>query len=503
MREDNSSTSGGKFFIILGIGRVGVSVSHYLLSLGSTLIFGYDDNPLVFEKEPVKSLMKNKRFIPIKNLNEMDARLEDLRIGRARESGIGNWESVRTIASPGISQNSPIIRFLQAKGVEIIDEIEFTYRRLNDLNFLNGLNGSNRSKGRIVAITGTNGKSTTSALIAELLKAQGKQVFLGGNIAPGEPFSQALFETQRDYYVLEVSSFQLERINTFRPSVAILLNIREDHLNRYRTIKEYANIKFRIFQNQTKKDCAIINGADPLIKKNLNLIPSKIFYFLKKGNREEVGRILSPCSGFRVPSSILRASLPKEDEFSLIGEHNRENLLASILAVKLLVPKISARTIKTVCQNFKGLPHRLEFVAVKDGRTFINNSMCTNPSAAVASLLAVSRKLRPNSPKRKIVLIAGGKDKNLSIKSLVKAIKTMTKWTILVGQNRNEIKSQLRKVGYENFDLSSSLKDSVIRAMKRTNPGDTVLFSPGFASFGDFSNFIERGEAFKDAVSQL
>jgi len=428
-----------KRVLVLGMGRVGKSVLKYLLK-SQAQVYGYDEK----------------------------IREGKVRIFHSPEEIEGDIDLV--IASPGFDEDSKIIRELRKKGVRIVDEIEFTSWFI---------------KAPIVAVTGTNGKSTTTALLGEILKRDGRRVFVGGNIAPGLPFSSSLLLECQDIYVIEVSTFQLERCETLRPKIGILLNISPDHLNRHKDFSHYISLKFSLFSNQRAEDYAVVNVDDKIIGEHLSSIKSQIVPFsLKK--RVDGAYISHNCIYFRdeMVCSVDRVRLP--------GEHNLANVLACVGASKLL--KIDSEIIGRALEEFEGLPHRLERVRIERGVEYINNSMCTNPASAIASLRAF---------KRPVILIAGGKEKGLPLNGLIKEIKRRVKRTILIGSNREGLKQRLMKEGYKEVETAQSLKEAVIKAKGYAREGDVVLFSPGFASFDDFRDFQERGEAFRNAVRDL
>lgn len=438
--------------LIYGLGRAGKTLASFLLRKGIK-VFAYDDNPMVFQEEDIQRLSKDPNFQPItkRTLPKVDI----------------------AICSPGVptqTNSLVLIKNLLRNRIPIIDEIEFTSQFI---------------KKPIIAITGTNGKSTTTALIAEILIADKRKVFCGGNLAPGQPFSQALSLKQKDYYVVEVSSFQLERCYNFKPKIAILLNITEDHFDRHRSKAEYVALKFRIFAQQDRNDYAIINFDDPVIGDNLSQIHAKTYYF--SSQKVVNGAYLRDGIIYFRDEPVLPIN-----QIKLPGEHNLKNVLAAICAAKII--GVKNQSITHAVAQFNGLPHRLELLKEIAGVKYINNSMCTNPEAAINSLNAV---------KKPVILITGGKEKNLKLTRYLKTIVNQAKYTILIGENRYRLKIALKKLHYHNLKVCQSLNEAVKTAQKKAIRGDTVLFSPGFASFDSFANFIERGEAFRSAVNSI
>lgn len=438
-----------KKLMIYGLGRAGQSLARFLVNKGAT-VFAYDDNLKVKDKPELKDLIRFKNFTFLDYVNQVTPDI--------------------IISSPGISSDTATMKNLTKQEIPIIDEIEFTGYFIDQ---------------PIIAVTGTNGKSTTTALIGTILASDQRKAFYGGNLAPGLPFSSTLLNSEKDFYVIEVSSFQLERCYDFSPKIALLLNITEDHFDRHQSKAEYVSLKFRIFAKQKKDDFAIVNFDDPVILRNLTKIPSKIVYFsiAKKVD----GAYCQNDKIYFKDEEICPISSVK-----ISGKHNLKNALAAVCATKII--GVKNKSIEMGLKQFSGLPHRLELVSELKGVKYINNSMCTNPDAGVNSLLAIA------AP---VILITGGKEKNLEIDEYLKTIVKKAKYAILVGENRQRLKTELEKLHYPQSEIADSLEKAVLSARQKAKEGDTVLFSPAFASFDSFANFIERGEKFKNVVSNL
>jgi UDP-N-acetylmuramoylalanine--D-glutamate ligase len=434
--------------IVLGLGRVGLNVTKYLLGQGDTVI-AYDDDPNVAGRETVQALPPNAGL-----------RL----VGRAELARV-NADLV--IASPGIPDDAELVTSLRARGLRVIDELELGFEQVGR---------------KIVAITGTNGKSTTTALIGEMLLADGRDVFYGGNLAPGRPFAAALSEKPKEYYVLEVSSFQLERCERFAPRVGLLLNVAPDHLNRHQSLERYLDIKFALFRNQTADDFAVVNRDDARVFGRAAEIRSSLRTF----------SLVRPEADACLNDGVLRyhdEAILEARELRLPGRHNIANALAAICAARLL--GVGREAIARVLKTFAGLEHRLELVREEQGVRYINSSMTTNPTAAIQVLEAV------DGP---VVLITGGREKGLPVDDYLKAIAERVGMTILVGENRQKLADGLARLGYARAQTADSLDAAVRMAIESSRPGSTVLFSPGFASFDAYVDFQERGKAFRDAV---
>ena len=438
-----------KSLMVYGLGRVGISLARFLVRKGVSVI-AFDDNQKVKDNPEVKELNHYHNFKLVEDINHVKPDM--------------------VICSPGIRSDAPLIEKIIKNRIPLIDEIEFTSYFIDK---------------PIIAITGTNGKSTTTALIGTILEADQKNVFYGGNLAPGLPFSTTLLDKEKDIYVIEVSSFQLERCYDFSPKIALLLNITEDHFDRHQSKKEYISLKFRIFNKQNETDFAIVNFDDPTIMTNIAKIHSPITYF---STEESVDGAY--CQDYLI--YFKNEVICSTDAIRIKGKHNLKNVLAAVCAAK--ISGVKNNIIESTLSSFTGLPHRLELVRELNGVKYINNSMCTNPDAAINSLEAIS------TP---VIIITGGKEKNLVIDDYIKVIAKRAKYAILIGENRNRLSTELEKIKFDQKEVADSLENAVSSARAKAVKGDTVLFSPGFASFDSYTNFMERGKAFCNAVSNL
>lgn len=449
--------------IVIGFGRVGQFISQFLIHNGLTVL-GYDDNQTVFQEKRLANIVNNANF---KILNK--SRLGDK-----------EFNADFAVISPGVSVQSNIIKYLNENNIPIYDEIDFTQETIN-CHCQN-----NQSQPILIGITGTNGKSTATSLLGRMLSLAGKDVFWGGNLAPGLPYSVALFQNPKKYYVLEISSFQLRRIEKFHPHFAILLNITADHLDQHTSLSEYQNSKFRIFHNQTANDYAILNADDETIMSKIGQIAYSQKILFSKQSKTNGAYIKDNIICYRNENIVRLANI------NLLGSQYYDSILAAVTCAKIL--KIKNSIITDVLQNFSGIEHRLEFVSEIRGVKYINNSMCTNPTAGSATLNAFAQP---------VILITGGKEKNLEITPYIKTIIAKAKIAILFGENRYRLASLLQKENYRNYYLANSLKQAVKISYRLASPNDIVLFSPAFASFDLFQNFQERGNAFKEYVYEL
>jgi UDP-N-acetylmuramoylalanine--D-glutamate ligase len=380
--------------------------------------------------------------------------------GPAADQDSGEYDFV--VASPGIDPDSSLARNFASRKIEIIGELELGWRSV---------------EAPLIAVTGTNGKTTTTELLAQMLNACGQSTVACGNI--GKPLSDVAREKQKfDVLTVEVSSFQLETIKTFRPSIAIWLNFAPDHLDRYRSVSEYRAAKLRIFENQTQDDIAIVNATE-----SLPGIRSRKITFSAYTDRAD----FRLAEGFIVYENkpVLRLADTK-----LRGSHNIENLMATLsagaargLAFEKMVPPLCA---------YEPRPHRCEFVRQIGGVDYINDSKATNLDAVEKALCTQSKP---------VILIAGGKDKGFSFEPLRGLVQEKVRSTILIGEMAGRIARDWS--GAVKAELASSLADAVERAHAAAKPGEVVLFSPGTSSFDMFKSYADRGDQFRALVQAL
>lgn len=378
-------------------------------------------------------------------------------------------ESDLIILSPGVSGLIEPIKSVKEKGIKVISEIELASQFIDK---------------PIIAITGTNGKTTTTTLIGKLLQERYK-IFVGGNI--GIPFIKVL-ESQDDvqYIVLEVSSFQLEEIEKFRPFISVMLNITDDHLDRYKDFQEYLFYKKRIFTNQKEDDFAILNLDDSEVFKIGKNLKSQVIWFSTKKTLD---------SGIYLKGEEILVNINKKfsiplNKVKLVGIHNLENIMASI-AVSVIC-NIEKEKIENVIENFYGLEHRIEFVRTLNGVDYYNDSKGTNVGSVIKAL---------ESFERPIILIAGGLGKNGDFSKLRDYVKGKVKLAILIGESKEEIANNIKDLT-EVF-MAKSLEEAVNKAKDAGKAGDVVLLSPACASFDMFKNYEERGHLFKNYVNLL
>ena len=447
----------GKKTLVLGAGKSGVGAARFLKQRGATVAL-HDRKPFEDWSEEARSLKTEKIGLIDGNLPSWLLDQIDL-----------------VVISPGVPTNSIPARYVDRKDGEVIGEVELAYRFL---------------KGRIVGITGSNGKTTTTTLIGEILKNAGIETQIGGNI--GTPLiTLAESSTDETWTVCELSSFQLETTVDFRPNVAVALNITPNHLDRYDFFSDYAAAKHRLLMNQTAEDVAILNADDEITASWAKGLKANIVLFSVKKELEE-GLFL------RGRELVCRANnkekvLTTRDEIFLLGLHNVENVLAS-LAVGLACGA-SPDSMRETVKNFKGVEHRIEFVAEIEGVKFYNDSKATSVDATLKALEALSES------DGKTVLILGGRGKNAPYSPLINLIETSVRKLILIGEDADNIESQLKN--HAEIVRADDMKDAVKSGFENAEKGDAVLLAPACASFDMFASFEERGKEFKSRVHSL
>ncbi|MBS1630170.1 MAG: UDP-N-acetylmuramoyl-L-alanine--D-glutamate ligase [Bacteroidetes bacterium] len=381
------------------------------------------------------------------------------------------------VKSPGIPEKAPIMKAIRSLGIEVISEIEFGFRYKGD--------------SKIIAITGTNGKSTTTKLVYYLLKEAGFDVSMVGNI--GYSFARQLYERPTQWYVMEVSSFQLDDVERFRPNVAVLLNITPDHLDRYNyQIQHYVAAKFRIAGKQEADDHFIVNADDPVIADWISLHPLRAMNIPFSMDEQKILQ-----NGAFVKDDTMHLRYHGEEDklsladFSLRGKHNQYNGMAAGITAR--VAGIRSARIRESFSTFEGLEHRLEFVATVRGVEFINDSKGTNLNSVWFAL---------ESMKHPTVLILGGQDKGNDYNEIMGLVREKVKAIVCLGMDNHRIHEAFDAEVEKIIDTSSAV-EAVAAAYSLAERGDTVLLSPGCASFDLFQNFEDRGRQFKEAVKNL
>jgi UDP-N-acetylmuramoylalanine--D-glutamate ligase len=383
------------------------------------------------------------------------------------------------VISPGVPLDIPIVAELRERKIPLIGELELGYQQSFALN---------------ISITGTNGKTTTTELVERVLKQNDLKTMAAGNI--GTPLCAIADETRSlDYVTLEVSSFQLETIQMFRPAVAVLMNITPDHLDRYASMDEYARAKARLFENQEAFDCAIIQAEALAYLKKLGVrIPSKLITFSATDQDADIyfdrGLIISRVENWTGP-------LLNMEDVLLHGPHNAENIMAALAVGRALhIPlEVAVEAIK----SYTPAEHRCEFVAEVNGVKFINDSKATNVDAVAKALMAMPE--GENSREPNVWLLAGGKDKGFDYHDLGPLLSKRVKGAFVFGETHEKIRAAWSL--FTPCSVVDTLLEALAEAVKRATPGDVVLLSPACSSFDQFRNYQHRGEVFRQAVKQL
>ncbi len=378
------------------------------------------------------------------------------------------------VLSPGVSIQNPFVQEAKKRNVEVASELEIGSRMLA-CNF--------------IAITGTNGKTTTVSLVEKLIEDKNVKTFVGGNI--GIAVSSFAHETQKnDRVVLEVSSFQMEATKYFRPKVATILNISKDHLNRHSNMENYINEKLKIFRNQTSKDFTVINLDDKILcEQDLSFINSQIFYFSTK-NECKGCYCKNGCIYFN--DGFETKKIMNTSDVLIQGEHNLSNVLAGICSAILFGAKIEKLAERV--KNFKGISHRLEYVSEIGGVKFINDSKATNISSTIVAM---------NAMKEPTTLILGGSDKGFDYDELFENVPSQIVNFVVLGETKEKILQSAKKFNVENVYSAKTFKEAVMLAFELSHENQTVLLSPASASFDMFSSFEERGRFFIKIVREI
>ena len=447
-----------KNVLILGAGISGISVAEVLNSHGANVILS--DNK---ERKDLKS--------PVHILDNTRIKLS---LGKQDESLLDNIDCL--ILSPGISINMPLVKKALDKQITVMSEIEVAYRLC---------------MAKILAVTGTNGKTTTTTLLGEMVKTTGKKVAVGGNIGVG--LSKEVANITADGLVVaEISSYQLEGISTFNPHISMILNITPDHMERHGSLENYQKTKEKIFENQTLSDYTILNYDDPKTREMKNRVQGKVIYFSRKDNLEDIDSIF-------VKNEILTISYNKEitdichiNDIKIRGSHNLENALAASMAAFLI--RVKKEDIVNVLKTFEGVEHRIEPTATINGVAYFNDSKATNPESTIKAL---------ESFPKNIILIAGGRDKNTNLDEFLQLVKERVDELILLGEAKERFYSEAIKHSIKNIHQVNTFKEAVLLAHKLAKEPQVVLLSPACASFDMFDNYEQRGAEFKKLVKSL
>jgi len=445
----------GKCVLVVGMGKSGFAATNLLMKHGAKVVL-YD----------------GKTDVDLENIN--DAQLPFgkpmFALGNVDEETMNRVQLA--VFSPGVPLDISLAERCREKNIPIWGEIELAYQF---------------EQGTIIGITGTNGKTTTTALVGEIMKTRFTNTFVVGNI--GEPYTKKVEETTNESVtVAEISSFQLETVNDFHPHVSAILNITPDHLNRHKTMENYANTKGIITKNQTEKDMCILNANDVYSEQFANNTKAQVYYFSSRGKVSQ-GVYLDDQLNICISMRGIESVLCNVKEMKLLGVHNYENVMAAVaMAVCMDVP---VEKIKEAVLSYQGVEHRIEFVVEKNGIFYYNDSKGTNPDAAIK---AVEAMIRPT------ILIGGGYDKDSEYKEWIESFDGTVKDLILFGATKYKIAEAAKKCGFHKVYIVNNLEEAVNQANELAESGDAILLSPACASWDMFTSFEERGNMFKEYV---
>ena len=447
----------GKKVLVVGTGISGIAATELLIKQNIDVTL-FDGN---------KELDIEKLYAKSEALKQVPLILGDLSEEQMKEFDV-------TVLSPGVPTDLPMVNAMRALGIAIWGEIELAYYF---------------SKGRIVAITGTNGKTTTTALTGEIMSEYYEDVKVVGNI--GIPYtSVALDTTENTVTVAEISSFQLETIHDFKPVVSAILNITPDHLNRHHTMECYIRAKEDITMNQTQEEVCVLNYEDEVLREFAVTCPARVIFFSSKTKLTD-GFYYADKEIYYAHDGIEELVI-HVDELNILGEHNYENVMsACAMAISVGVPM---DVIRTVLRRFQAVEHRIEYVTEKRGVRFYNDSKGTNPDAAIKAIKAMNRPT---------YLIGGGYDKASEYDEWIDSFDGKVKELVLIGQTAEKIRECAHRHGFTNTMIFETFEEAILYCYEKSVSGDAVLLSPACASWGMFANYEERGKIFKEIVRGL
>lgn len=447
----------GKKVLVFGTGISGLAAAKLLLKADAQVIL-FDGNR---ELDQAKVL---------ENLDQPDD--VKLYLGELTEDILEGLELA--VLSPGVPTDIPPVCRLREAGIPIWGEIELAYRC---------------GKGDVLAITGTNGKTTTTALLGEIMRTAYPHVHVVGNI--GIPYTGVVTEDTPDTVtVAEISSFQLETIDAFCPKVSAILNITPDHLNRHHTMENYIAAKLAIAKNQGPNQVCVLNFEDEVLRERASQLSAKVLFFSSLSQLEE-GMYLQGDKIIYAHDGV-REELISTDELNILGRHNHENAMAASLMA--LEYGVSMENIREALRSFQAVEHRIEYVTEKRGVRFYNDSKGTNPDAAIKGIQAMDRPT---------CLIGGGYDKQSSYTEWINSFDGKVKKLVLIGQTREKIAKEADALGFHDYVFADSLQEAVDLCYEAAGNGDAVLLSPACASWGMFPNYEVRGKMFKEMVHAL
>ena len=447
----------GKKVLVFGSGISGIGAADLLTAVGACPVI-YDGNDRL-RAEDIRNKLKDGKDVPVV-LGELP---QEVREGLDL-----------VVLSPGVPTDLPLVNELREQGLKIWGEVELAYQM---------------GKGRVLAITGTNGKTTTTAMLGKIMSDYLDSVFVVGNI--GTPYTSAALQMKDDTVtVAEISSFQLETIEDFCPQVSAILNITEDHLNRHHTMEEYIRVKELITCNQTKEQVCVLNYEDLTLREFGAHAPAKVVYFSSIQKLPE--GIYLDGKDIVLKDGEKETVITSTDRLKILGRHNHENTMAA--AAMAYYAGVPVESIRASVESFTAVEHRIEYVTEKQGVVYYNDSKGTNPDAAIKGIQAMDRPT---------ILIGGGYDKESSYEEWIQAFDGKVRYLVLIGQTREKIQDAAHRCGFKHTILADNLEEAVKLCASLARHGDAVLLSPACASWGQFDNYEQRGRKFKEYVHAL
>lgn len=447
----------GKNVLVFGSGISGIGAADFLKQVGANPII-YDGNEEL-DREEIRSRMK-------------DGAGTKVILGELSEEEMDRLDLV--VLSPGVPTDLPVVKSLKARNLTIWGEVELAYQM---------------GKGRVLAITGTNGKTTTTAMLGKIMEDYLDSVYVVGNI--GTPYTSVALDMKEDTVtVAEISSFQLETIQDFCPQVSAILNITEDHLNRHHTMEEYIRVKERITSNQTSDQVCVLNYEDMTLREFGKQIPARVVYFSSLQPLER--GIYLDGEDIVLATEQEKIVITSTDRLKILGIHNYENTMAA--AAMAYYAGVPVENIRRSIESFTAVEHRIEYVTEKNGVVYYNDSKGTNPDAAIKGIQAMNRPT---------LLIGGGYDKDSTYEEWIESFDGKVRYLVLIGQTREKIQEAAHNCGFKNTILAEDLEEAVRICAGMARKGDAVLLSPACASWGQFENYEQRGRMFKEYVYAL
>lgn len=447
----------GKNVLVFGSGISGIGAADLLKQVGANPII-YDGNEEL-DREEIRSRMK-------------DGAGTKVILGELSEEEMDRLDLV--VLSPGVPTDLPVVKSLKACNLTIWGEVELAYQM---------------GKGRVLAITGTNGKTTTTAMLGKIMEDYLDSVYVVGNI--GTPYTSVALDMKEDTVtVAEISSFQLETIQDFCPQVSAILNITEDHLNRHHTMEEYIRVKEQITSNQTSDQVCVLNYEDMTLREFGKQIPARVVYFSSLQPLER--GIYLDGEDIVLATEQEKIVITSTDRLKILGIHNYENTMAA--AAMAYYAGVPVENIRRSIESFTAVEHRIEYVTEKNGVVYYNDSKGTNPDAAIKGIQAMNRPT---------LLIGGGYDKDSTYEEWIESFDGKVRYLVLIGQTREKIQEAAHNCGFKNTILAEDLEEAVRICAGMARKGDAVLLSPACASWGQFENYEQRGRMFKEYVYAL